>query len=514
LRNATVRPKKEVMARTLAAIVTIALTLFAVPAADAARRYAAPGGSPTASCTASAPCTLDVAVNAAADGDEVVIGPGSYALTKKLTPRGPLDIHGDRDHASPRIVGASNLKEPMLTLDGGTLEHVWIRASSNKEALILEEGVVDGVKLESAIGDSLTVFASDRSVVRNSVVTSAGATDSAAIWLRDGSGANSVEIRNVTAMGTAGTANGIHCDLSNGAATIVNSIARGKGFDLDFATACSVSYSNFRPAASTGVTAGLGNQSAEPVFADADYRPAAGSPTIDAGMLDAQASSLDPDGRARMIGKAPDIGAYEYVPPPTATTGGPAPELPDDLKGVPAPKQGRSVVVAAARGTIRIRVPGSDKFVELDQAGRIPVGSVIDARHGRVRLATAIDGGAVQSGLFWGSQFRTGQRRRGNGMTTLALQGGRPCPSASLAVASAAKRKRKRRGLWARDHGGLYRTRGNDSVATARGTAWLTRDGCRGTLTRVKAGAVSVRDLRRHKRVLVKAGHWYFARAR
>jgi hypothetical protein len=110
--------------------------------------------------------------------------------------------------------------------------------------------------------------------------------------------------------------------------------------------------------------------------------------------------------------------------------------------------------------------------------------------------------------------FKAGQRRHGNGMTTLSLQGGRPCPSASLAVASRKGKRKKRRGLWARDKGGLYRTRGNDSVATARGTAWLTKDRCRGTLTRVTHGAVSVRDLRAHKRVLVKAGHSYFARAR
>jgi hypothetical protein len=496
-----------------AAIVTIALTLLAAPAADAARRYASPSGSATASCATADPCTLELAVNSAADGDEVVIAPGAYTLAKKLTPRGDLSIHGDRDHAAPRIIGASNLKEPMFTLDGGTLEHVWLRAPGNKEALILKEGVVDGVALESANGDAATVYASDRTVIRNSVVTTAGATDSAALWLRDGSGANTVEIRNVTAMGTAGTANGIHCDLTNGAATIVNSIARGKGYDLDFMAACDVSYSNFRPAASTGVTAGLGNQGAEPVFADDDYRPAAGSPTIDAGVLDIGAGSFDPDGRARVIGRAQDIGAYEYAPPPTTETGT-APELPDDLKGVPAPKQGRSVVVAPARGTIRIRVPGSDRFTELDTAGRIPVGSVIDARHGRVRLATAIDGGAVQSGLFWGSQFLTGQRRSGNGMTTLTLKGGRLCPSGSLATTSAKRKRKRRRGLWARDHGGLYKTRGNDSVATARGTAWLTKDGCRGTLTRVKAGAVSVRDLHRPKRVLVKAGHSYFARAR
>src|SRR5262245_63069824 len=237
------------MARMLAAIVTIAFTLFAAPAANAARRFASPDGSTTAACTAADPCALQTAVNAAADGDEVVVTSGTYTLAKKLVPRGALDIHGDPDFAWPKIVGTGSLKEPILTLDGGTLRHVLIHASANKEALILKAGVVDGVRLESANGDAATVYGSDGTVIRNAVIRSTGAVDSAALWLRDGSGANSAEIRNVTALATAGTANGIHCDLTNGAgATIVNSIARGTGYDLDFMAACRVANSNYRPA--------------------------------------------------------------------------------------------------------------------------------------------------------------------------------------------------------------------------------------------------------------------------
>ena len=55
-----------------------------------------------------------------------------------------------------------------------------------------------------------------------------------------------------------------------------------------------------------------------PVFVDAangDYREAAGSPTIDAGIAD-QLGPLDLAGNTRVLGSAPDIGAYEFVPPP------------------------------------------------------------------------------------------------------------------------------------------------------------------------------------------------------
>jgi len=45
-----------------------------------------------------------------------------------------------------------------------------------------------------------------------------------------------------------------------------------------------------------------------------------------------------------------------------------------------------------------------------------------------------------------------------------------------------------------------------------RGTIWLTRDTCDGTLTIVKRGVVAVRDQVRKKTVTVKAGQTYFAR--
>jgi hypothetical protein len=67
--------------------------------------------------------------------------------------------------------------------------------------------------------------------------------------------------------------------------------------------------------------------------------------------------------------------------------------------------------------------------------------------------------------------------------------------------------------LWTADSHGRFRTHGRNSVATVRGTAWVTVETCEGTTTYVLAGAVAVRDLHLHKTVLVRAGHEYFARA-
>jgi hypothetical protein len=502
------------------ALLVLALLLTAPSAAQAATRHAAPGGAPDSpDCAAAAPCTLERAVNGAAPGDEVVVGPGTYRVAAPLKPAGALDLHGDRDHAWPRVVADASVKTALLTFRSGTLSHLWLETSIPKQpALTLQGGTADGVRLASTAGPGGAVAASKAgTALRNSVVT--GAT--AGLTL---SGTGDVGLRNVTAMASADDSIGIRADV-DGSATVVNVIVRGAKRDIEgHKGTATAAFSNFRPGHSSGLDAGVGNQSAEPLFADADYRPAAGSPTIDAGALDALATSPDPDGQPRALGGAPDIGAYEFVPV-AAAPGGPGgggteQQMPEELRGVPAPKQGVSVVVAAARGAVRIRRPGAAAFEPLDTGTRVPVGSVLDARRGRVRLVSAIGGqGAVQSGVFWGSRFRATQRRRGGGMTTLTLRGPelRGCGrsrAGGAAIALASKKRRHVRSLWGRDHHGRFRTHGHDSVATARGTAWVTRDTCAGTRTRVRSGAVSVRDLGLHRRVLVEAGESYLARRR
>ena len=44
-------------------------------------------------------------------------------------------------------------------------------------------------------------------------------------------------------------------------------------------------------------------------------------------------------------------------------------------------------------------------------------------------------------------------------------------------------------------------------------SAWLTVDRCDGTLTTVRRGRVAVRDLRRRRTIVVRAGGRYLARA-
>ncbi len=221
----------------------------------------------------------------------------------------------------------------------------------------------------------------------------------------------------------------------------------------------------------------------------------------------------------------PDIGAYECCllgAPPILTqdtsTTTPAPAPAPVLTPEPAvatAKLGSSVVVSPATGRVRVRVPGG-RFKDLDGPQQLPVGTVVDATAGRITLVTALDrSGRTQQGRFWGGRFKIAQGARSRGMTTLKLHGGdfSSCKRKGGKLASAAgKRKRPVRSLWARDKGGRFRTHGHNSVATARGTLWLTRDTCAGTLTRVFKDAVSVRDRRARRTVLVRAGQKYLAR--
>jgi hypothetical protein len=109
------------------------------------------------------------------------------------------------------------------------------------------------------------------------------------------------------------------------------------------------------------------------------------------------------------------------------------------------------------------------------------------------------------------------QPRSGCGRVDLYLRGGsfrrcaRPLRRGGARLASASRTRRVRR-LWGRDSGGKYRSYGRHSHATVRGTRWLTEDRCDGTLTRVTDGAVMVRDVKRHRSVLVRAGRSYLAK--
>jgi hypothetical protein len=193
------------------------------------------------------------------------------------------------------------------------------------------------------------------------------------------------------------------------------------------------------------------------------------------------------------------------APAATATSGVAAPTQ------LPPPVAGKTINAKVRRGTVRFKLPGTETFVTLTDPQQLPIGTTFDTLRGRVTLTSASDTkGDTQHAWFYEGVFTVGQTAGSEPITTLALAGTKPSCAKSSARA-AAKRKPKSRHLWG-DGKGRFRTAGTFSAATVRGTRWVVSDRCDGTLTRVVRGTVSVRDLVRHKTVLLHAGQQYLAR--
>jgi hypothetical protein len=149
--------------------------------------------------------------------------------------------------------------------------------------------------------------------------------------------------------------------------------------------------------------------------------------------------------------------------------------------------------------------------VPLESVTSIPVGTIVNASKGVVRLTAAIDSqGHTNASEFYGGSFQALQQRT-NPLVELKLLGTvGPC-SVNTKKSAFAARKRRSRHLWGSGHGS-FRTRGRYASATVRGTVWVQKDTCSGTLTIVRRGTVTVRDFVRHKTVVVKAGKSYLAK--
>jgi len=237
-------------------------------------------------------------------------------------------------------------------------------------------------------------------------------------------------------------------------------------------------------------------------------------PSLSVGSYTFDVQATDPAGN---VDPTPARAAFSI----TSASPGPLPALPPPRVGklVNAEPVTGSVFVSVPTGQARASatVPGlkGRNFVPLSEASQIPVGSLFDTRKGTVRVTSARDAaGKTQSGELQAGVFQVLQSGKpsAKGLTELRLKGGSlgSCGRGKRARVSAGRTIRRLRG----DAKGRFRTRGRYSSATVRGTIWTVIDRCDGTLTQVKRGTVAVRDLRRKKTIVVKAGKSYLARAR
>jgi CSLREA domain-containing protein len=170
------------------------------------------------------------------------------------------------------------------------------------------------------------------------------------------------------------------------------------------------------------------------------------------------------------------------------------------------PPQGS--VVRPVSGKVLVRLPGSKRFVELDATTPLRFGSILDTKHGVVELSTISKSGKRETARFSEGIFKVTQSLATTDLTLVEA-----LASCKRGKAAASAKKPKSRRLWG-DGSGTFRTRGQYSAATVRGTKWLVQDSCAGTLTKVVTGAVMVRDNVLRKSILVRAGKRYLARPR
>ena len=133
-----------------------------------------------------------------------------------------------------------------------------------------------------------------------------------------------------------------------------------------------------------------------------------------------------------------------------------------------------SVVMRPVSGRILVKRPGATGFVVLDASRGIPLGSTVDAKNGKVQLTLEPgQGKPVQKALFYGGIFLVTQP--GTTLDVKLVEELAPC--AKRAKSAAAKPKTRK--LWGEGKG-TFRTSGQYSAATVRGTTWLVQDSCDG----------------------------------
>ena len=170
------------------------------------------------------------------------------------------------------------------------------------------------------------------------------------------------------------------------------------------------------------------------------------------------------------------------------------------------PTFARKVDLGPVSGHVFVRPPGGGSWAPLTAPREIPVGWQLDATAGSLVVTAGTAVARIINGEFDGGRFQILQPQHLGGLVDLRMQGA----SAAGCVASPASRVLA---LLHASVSGSFRTRGNFSAATVRGTEWTTTEQCDGTLTRVQRGVVDVRDLRTGRTIAVPAGQTYLARS-
>ena len=386
------------------AALCLAAALFAPAVASGAETlYTSPTAGPAADCSQLEPCSLEAATEAAVDGDSVSVGGGEYALpVTNLVVSSEIDIGGAvgarpvlrttktaglqvTSKAGPetRVHDLAIVGENALILESGTAERVYV-STSRESKLLAEDPAACLIRLSN---EGTTATLRD-SVCWSSEAEGPSNADAVRVSVGDEGPEKLVSLRNVTAIAAGHGGDGLEAFAGSSARVAVdakNVIARSaNGFDVA-ATAFEpkvlprvlvrMAGSNYATVGETNVEIDVtdagteGNSAAAPLFVDAaagNFREAAGSPTLDAGVDDPLNGGIDIDGAGRAQPSClgphakplPDAGAYERSPE------GQCPNPPEPPPPPPEPPkpQFRILQVKVGKGgsgSVRVEVPAA-----------------------------------------------------------------------------------------------------------------------------------------------------------
>ncbi len=250
--------------------------------------------------------------------------PGGAVAVSALAPVAVSDVdvnaRGPGIATSPGVPGASTIRRSRISVASPFGGETGLRLDAGT---VVSDTLVRADSPAAQPGGSAIASAGD-SRFRN-VTAIASGTGSRALLVRAVNSTRVVSVKNSILRGDS-AANDLVVQMGAPAVFPPNSIQCTLAFDpavcVDTQTSnLTIDHSNFRAATGPLNAASGSNQTADPQFTNAaggDFRPKAGSPAIDAGINDPDNGPTDLDGLARSVGLAPDIGAYEFVPPPPA----------------------------------------------------------------------------------------------------------------------------------------------------------------------------------------------------
>jgi hypothetical protein len=324
------------MPRAFALIAVLAALL--VPAsANAATRYAAPGGGMVPGCPQPTPCSLDYAITAAAPGDEVVVGPGEYTLGATIETETPLWIHGQPGVAKPRIVAAG--QSVFKSFAPQRFSDLELESTDTGDGVLFVPSggtVLERLKLFSRGTEALGFRAGTTFTMTDTLIVAETPSNAVGVFIQ-GTTSGSAQMRNdtIVARGGEAIAFGVFVVAKDSSLSVAatNTIASGDQFDASArksseatGSTLSVSFDHSNLDTTDGAVTSTNGQTAPPLFVAGGFEQAPGSPTIDAGVNDAANGPTDLNGNpralpARLTCTDPDlaitdIGAYELVPAP------------------------------------------------------------------------------------------------------------------------------------------------------------------------------------------------------